>query len=363
MDAKTTALLVKIVALFDSPNDGERNTAFTKAQELLEKHGQSMADVLAVLTTLGAGASAMADFIHRVRRREPAAKAADLAMPDQIVRHQDQAETRADVIARYGSVEAVLLPCKREALLRSGVRRGSTFHAPPNERWTRSLYGYTPEQPDGPARDRALRAIARAYPLPTNMQDAVAELAHWDRRDRELRLVLGHDAAGLDLTAHLRRELVRNLIRSELPVRGETEFQIRLQFWIDERGEEIDRTTLEEVKHLAEMVGQDLRRAIVRSGNAATGLFARWVCDVVVPALQLPERGRAGSDLTFDAMLRNAMRAALTDSERQGSGQARSVSPGERIGNAPREPGVRSQVQPLGFARSRNTAMGRRIRS
>jgi hypothetical protein len=328
MDPKTTALLVKIVALFDSPNDGERNNAFTKAQELLEKHGQSMADVLEVLTTLGARASAMADFMDRVQGCEPAAKAADQAVPGNTERHPrparplDQAESRADVIARYGSVQAALQPCKWEALLRSGFRRGSTFHAPPNERWTRSVYGYTPEQPDGPARDRAMQAIARAYPLPTNMQDALAEHAHWERRDRELQLVLGRggNTSRLDLTAHLRRELVRNLIRSELPVHGEAEFQMRLQFWIDERQEEIDRTTLDEVKHLAEMVGRDLRRAIVQSGNATTVLFARWVCDVVVPALQLPDRGRAGSNLTFDAMLRDAMRDALTEIEPQRPG-------------------------------------------
>jgi len=328
MDPKTTALLVKIVALFDSPYDGERSNAFTKAQELLEKHGQSMADVLEVLTALGARASAMAEFMDWVQDREPAAKAANRSMPGKTERHarparrQDQAESRADVIARYGSVQAALQPCKWEASLRCAVRRGSTFHAPPNERWTRSIYGYTPEQPDGPARDRAARAIARAYPLPANMQDALAEHAHWDRRDREVQLVLGRggNTPRLDLTAHLRRELVGNLIRSELPVHGEAEFQIRLQFWIDERREEIDRTMLDEVKHLAEMVGRDLRSAIVQSGNATTVLFARWVCDVVVPALQLPDRGRAGANLTFDAMLRAAMRAALTEIEPQRPG-------------------------------------------
>jgi hypothetical protein len=167
-----------------------------------------------------------------------------------------------------------------------------------------------------------VQAIVRAYPLPDNMPDALAELAHWERRDRELQLVLGpgEGASRLDLTAHLRRELVRNLIRSELPVHGEAELQIRLQFWIDERREEIDSTTLDDVKHLAETVGRDLRSAIVQSGNATSVLFARWVCDVVVPALQLPDRSRAGANLTFDAMLRNAMRFALTEVEPQRPG-------------------------------------------
>jgi len=329
MDPQTTALLVKIVALLDTPNDGARNNAFTKAQELLEKQGQSMADVLAVLTPLGVRASAMAGFMDRAQGHESAAKTADQAVPGQTERHApaqrcDHAESLADVIARYGSVQAALHPCKWEALLRSGVLRGSTFHAPPNERWTKSVYGYTPEQPDGPARGRAVQAIKRAYPLPTNMQDALAEHAHWERRDRELQLVLGLDGSmsRLDLTARLRQELVGNLIRSELPVHGEAELQIRLQFWINERKEEIDRTTLDDVKHLAEMVGRDLRSAILQSGNATSVLFARWVCDVVVPALQLPNRGRAGSNLTFDAMLRHAMRAALTEIEPQGPGQA-----------------------------------------
>jgi len=332
MDPKTTALLVKIVALFDSPNDGERNNAFTKAQELLEKQGQSMADVLEALTTFGVRASAMADFMDRALGREPAARPADQAVPGKTdhqvrpARGQDHAESLAEVIARHGSVQAVLQPCTWEALLRSGVRRGSTFHAPPNERWTRSIYGYTPEQPNRPARERAVQAIARAYPLPTNMQDALAEYAHWERRDRELQIVLGSEGntSRLDLTAHLRRELVGNLIRSELPVQGEAELQIRLQFWIDERQEEIDLTTLDEVKHLAEMVGRDLRSAIVQSGNATSVLFARWVCDVVVPTLQLPNRGRPGSNLTFDAMLRDAMRAALTEVEPQ-----HPISPGQ----------------------------------
>jgi hypothetical protein len=105
-------------------------------------------------------------------------------------------------------------------------------------------------------------------------------------------------------------------------VHGEAELQIRLQFWIDERREEIDGTTLDEVKHLAEMVGRDLRSAIVQSGNATSVLFARWVCDVVVPVLQLPDRGRARSNRTFDAMLRDAMRVAVTETEPQRPGQA-----------------------------------------
>jgi len=71
MDPKTTTLLVKIVALFDSPNEGERNNAFSKAQELLEKHGQSMADILEVLTTLGARPSAVADLVRTSLCRKP----------------------------------------------------------------------------------------------------------------------------------------------------------------------------------------------------------------------------------------------------------------------------------------------------
>ena len=173
-----------------------------------------MADVFAVLTTLGARASAMADVMDRVQGREPAAKPVDQAVPDKSerharpARHQDQAESHADVIARYGSIQAALQPCKWEVILRSFVRRGSTFHAPPNERWTRSIYGYTPEHTDGPARNRAVQAIARAYPLPTNMQDALADMLA-GKADRELRLVLGRggNTCGLDLTARLRWEL------------------------------------------------------------------------------------------------------------------------------------------------------------
>jgi hypothetical protein len=330
MDPKTTTLLVKIVALFDSPNEGERDNAFTKAQELLEKNGQSMADVLEVLTTLGARPSAVADFADRVQGRDTQASTTDDAAPSETERHErpaqrhDKTEPRAEVIARYGSVQAALQPCTWETLLRNSVRHDSTFHAPPNERWTKSVHGYTSEHSPGPARNRALQAIAHAYPLPTDMQDAVTELAHWESRDRELQLVLGPDGK-LDLTADLRRELVRNLIRSELPVHGEEELQIRLQFWIGERQEDIDLTTLDEAKHLAETVGRDLRSAIVQSGNATSVLFARWVCDVVVPAMQLPNRSRRRSNPTFDAMLRNAMRAALTEIP---PGEAENVSPG-----------------------------------
>jgi hypothetical protein len=171
-----------------------------------------------------------------------------------------------------------------------------------------------------------LRAMARALPLPTNMRDALAEHVHWERRDRELRLVLGRDgnASGLDLTAQLRHELIRNLLRSELPARGREELEIRLRFWIDEHQEALDRITMDEVTRLAEMAGRDLRSVIARSGGAATGLFAQWVCDVVVPALQLPNHGRTRSNPTFDTMLRNAMRAALTETEPRRPGQARS---------------------------------------
>lgn len=59
MDAKDIDRLKKFVALFDSPNEGERTNAMAAATALLKRHGKSMVDLP---TILGQGNAASSPF-------------------------------------------------------------------------------------------------------------------------------------------------------------------------------------------------------------------------------------------------------------------------------------------------------------
>lgn len=182
MDAKEIERLKKLKALFDSPNKGEADNAKAAAATLLKKHGKVLADMDQVLAGQVAQPEGIKipSFGEFLRQKDPAAY--ERWCGEQIDKQKKDIKDRAEVIVRYGSVEAVLAPCEREKLLRKAVRKWSKFWPPPAERWTRSIDGcqsaYKFANDDKDVPKRVLDAISQAYPLPDNIEDAIAEYAY-----------------------------------------------------------------------------------------------------------------------------------------------------------------------------------------
>lgn len=304
MDAKAVALLRKLVALFDSPNEGERENAFAKAKRLLEQHHEN----LALLEALEAAHQHCQpkDFDYETIAGRPDRPVPRRDPPPAPRGATPNSEAYTAIVARHGSLAKALRPCKRETALRSAVQSASVFFAPPNERWTKTVYGYDGENPDG--RDKAEQAIARATPLPGTLPEALAEIAHWDEREREFRILLG-DGSKLDLTARIRRDELRDLVRTGLHARNLEEFQMRLDFWLKERRQEMDAVVVSDLERVAQDVGGNLHQAIARTGRPAAELFSKWICDVVIPALPAGEASPSYRPRTFDEMLTEAIRA------------------------------------------------------
>lgn len=309
MDAKAAALLRKLVALFDSPNEGERETAFVKAKRLLEQHHENLALLEALEAAHRRSQPAVFDYETVSKVQDRPVPAGD-PPPGPRGRHESAANAEAEtsIVARYGSLAKALQPCERETTLRTAVRSASAFLAHPDERWTKSIHGYDGRNPDG--REKAEQAIARATPLPGTLPEALAEIAYWDERERELSILRGGANGGLDLTARIRRDVLRDLVRTGLRARNLQEFQIRLDFWLTERRQEMDSVVIGDLEHVAQNVGGNLHQAIARTGRPASELFSRWICDVVIPALPVGETKSSQRSRTFDEMLAEAIRTA-----------------------------------------------------
>lgn len=132
---------------------------------------------------------------------------------------------KAEILGRYGSVEAALAPCDRErALLKAVERWRVPFEA--NPRWTDTLDGWSGSIGGGKTPAHVLQAIREALPLPTTFAEAQLEANFWTARNAEMEDVLAEEADGgeyegncaLDLVAEARWDMVRELVDHELPV-------------------------------------------------------------------------------------------------------------------------------------------------
>lgn len=148
-------------------------------------------------------------------------------------RTKREAAARAEVVRRYGSEAAALAWTPREELLRGAVHRWSVYEKGRAVRWVASVDGHTSESLS-PMPSRVAEALRQAYPMPTTVTAAAAELAEWDRRDQDLRLVLEDTTESqLDLPAYLRRELVRDLVEVGLRAQSLDEVTIRQRYYVE----------------------------------------------------------------------------------------------------------------------------------
>jgi hypothetical protein len=157
------------------------------------------------------------------------------------------------VIARYGSADAAIAPCEREALLRAAVSQWSMPCDAPHQRWTRQIGEWTDRiMGDMPALVRD--ALSAAYPLPVTIGEAKAEYDYWERRDREMGLVLEDTSdTQLDLAAGGRLEIVRGLIETRLRAQSLADVLVRQRYLVARECSmvEVEQAVLADLEHLS----------------------------------------------------------------------------------------------------------------
>ncbi len=254
------ARLAKVWKLTTSPSPGEAAAARERARVIVEREGKTLDDVPSLLRTsqasraAGAAPSAAGFTFYDMNNSAHRAAYTEWDRKRRSDRARREAPERAEVLARYCSLDAVLAWTEQEQLLRAAVARWSVFQEPPHERWTRSIDGYKHET-IGDAPVRVIRALSEAYPLPATITEAAAEYAAWERRDRDIRLAIEDTSdTQLDLPAYLRREIVRRLLETELRATSIDEVLIRQRHLVaSEMSEpEIERAVLRDLEGLVQ---------------------------------------------------------------------------------------------------------------
>lgn len=249
--------LAKVLALADSSNAGEASAAIESARRILARDGKGFAD-LAALLMKGQSAASLPGMPAEATESKPTPSTESAASPSS----PTDAQRIHSLLARYGSRDAVLAPCSREKLLRLAVGRWARQEAPPHERWTASLDGWTAETPPRHMPAEIRRAVEGAYSLPTSVVGAIAELEYWERRDGEIALLrpTGSRSTGrpgasqLDLPALARATVIRRLVEHGLRARTVADALARVEYWRRRagRGSWIEAAILEDLRHLAD---------------------------------------------------------------------------------------------------------------
>ena len=167
------AKLAKVMALMGSPNDGERQAAFSKATAMLKGDGKTWFEISEIpvgspIVPQPKGGSASyanpsRDFADIMEEEEPGYKARAAAA--QAKREQKRAANRAAIIARYGSERAALAPTIMERTVDQAVA--------PFVRELRNYHYGTPVSAPLAA------AVRRALPLPETIAAAQIEYRAW----------------------------------------------------------------------------------------------------------------------------------------------------------------------------------------
>lgn len=254
------AKLAKVLALADSTNVGEAAAAVETARRMLAREGKRLVDLVAGLETAR-------PFPLVANEATPAAPPAsqDTGSPP---RTGKVSPDIAQVIARYGSREAALAPCSREKLLRAAVAKWAKPLDAPMERWTRSLDGWTAASLPRHMPPDIRRAVETAYSLPTTIAGALAELEYWERRDREMGVLVprGIEENGatthLDLPAHARAIVVRRLVEHGVRAQTAQDALARAEYWRarNGRGSWVEAALLEDLRHLAKLESAAVER-------------------------------------------------------------------------------------------------------
>ncbi|TNC93817.1 MAG: hypothetical protein FD119_3736 [Stygiobacter sp.] len=231
----------KLLALAGSDNDAEAIAALRKVKALLAENGKDFTDLAQLYErdlpkpayqqsspNVQSGrppfTDIMAGFDDCIEEKEPGYKARESAERTEKIRKE--AEEREKLIAKYGSLEAVLEPCEKELVLREALKPWIIMQG---ERWTSSVDGlHSPFPQDISPEVR--KALEGALPLPTTITEAMPELLYWEQRDREMELALDCIGnGGLDFVCQLRFNLIQDMVEETLPVQDIQELATRFR--------------------------------------------------------------------------------------------------------------------------------------
>lgn len=259
--------LGKVLALVDSSNEGEAAAAIESARRLLARDGKRFADLAAMLMETAPVAPPPPPPPPAPPPPPPPAAsptAAPTPRPDFKGRRARAGVPDAQaVLDRHGGRDAVMAPCSREKLLRAAVARWSVAQDAPNERWTRSLSGWTSDSLPRHMPPEIRRAVETAYSLPISVTGALAELEYWEKRGFEIASVRGLDGQviaedieptrHLDLPAYARAIVIRRLVEHGLRAATIQDALARAEYWRAHsgRGSWVEAAILADLRHLA----------------------------------------------------------------------------------------------------------------
>ena len=240
--------LGKLLALAGSSNEHEALVAIKKAKEALKAANMTFTDLAATVkssntqtvqtgqqqkpTSSTFSFSGFADFMEAESSGWKAAAAAKEAE-----RQHSRRVKRAAVLVKYGSELAAIARDAREQTLHAAALPWLVGPFEPEikydylaGRWHEKMGGWDNWSSGHPV-DECRRAIEAALPMPSTIREARDELLRWDERDSEIQHALGlFDDQKLDLPAAYRRDLVRRLYQSDLPVVTMDDLHLRLEF-------------------------------------------------------------------------------------------------------------------------------------
>ena len=236
----------KLAALYRSSTfDGERDTARRKAEAMLPPEAGDFDRALRIQAyheAMEKGRGNMfAGFDEFLEIDDPGYMARQAAERAEKRRQQDA--RRAELVAEFGTLEAVLEPCWREKALLAAVKPWRKAQPRPHQRWTQSLAGLG-HNDERSAPPDLIAAIEAAFPMPATYAAAVAEMAYWNRRNDDMELAVCTDFRGddmLDTPCAWRLQFVRALAehRMELRTVAEIAERMRAYRW-NEGGEDTD---------------------------------------------------------------------------------------------------------------------------
>ncbi|WP_413207017.1 helix-turn-helix domain-containing protein [Rhodospirillum sp. A1_3_36] len=276
--------LCKLLALASSGNDAEALSALRMAKKMLKAEGLDFKDVASSISPSRPQATPTYGDYYSNEPPKPkgyskggftweSREAYESYMANQAkmreAERQRYAPARAAVLEKYGSAEAAIARNDREQVLHEAVLPWLESPNEPTEefvhlagRWHQRMGGWAPHDFKSQPLAECRAAIKAALPMPTTIREAREEARSWEARDNEICHALecwGDEQ--LDLPAAYRRELVRRLWETELPIVTMDDLLVRLEYAAD----------ADDMKSASDAVPSilDAFRALVLQGNGA----------------------------------------------------------------------------------------------
>ncbi len=179
-----TEKFAKIYSLMNSTTyDGEREAARDRAEAVACAAGMTFDEAVKVIS-MPEAAPTKKDFITDLtdyfEQREPGYKARVAEEARQ--REEARLKERSELIERYGSEDAVMAPCDKEAMLEEACAHLAEVE---EDGYVSNLDGWGPMSKNTDLPESVRQAVSQAYPLPTSIAEAWAEWRHWNRRWHE----------------------------------------------------------------------------------------------------------------------------------------------------------------------------------